>query len=311
MSKYPIKKEFSPWSHLAPPLHDAGLTALLGSKMKAPGWLRRDREMSVKKQLIKSYDGKDVEILIFEPYGIKEPAPCLVYCHGGAFYFAASGHHYKVARKYALETPCKVVFVQYRLAPKYPHPTPCEDCYAAFNWVFDNADRLSIDKRKIAIGGDSAGGALACAVCHMARDRGTTLPCFQFLVYPVTDRRMQTSSQLQFTDTPMWNSKLSVKMWRYYLPSDDVQNIAYASPMEAESFDGLPCAYVETAEFDCLRDEGKAYADILRNAGIKVELNQTKGTMHGFDLVDKAPTSKEAVSRRIEYLQKEFYNRRN
>ena len=132
------------------------------------------------------------------------------------------------------------------------------------------------------------------------------MPLFQLLVYPVTDRRMNYDSCRKFTDTPMWNAKLSVKMWQGYVQNENASDIAYASPMEADRFDGLPSAYVETAEFDCLHDEGIAYADALRAAGVDVMLNETCGTMHGFDIVEKAPTTRAAVKARIEFMKKHF-----
>lgn len=307
MSKYPINKEFSPYSHLAPPIQNAKMAGWMGSLMKPPRWIWHNHEVSITKALVRSYDGAEIEIMIFDPYGIEEPAPCLVYYHGGGFFFGGAGYHYKLAIRYALETPCKVIFVQYRLAPKHPHPTPAEDCYAALQWTVANADRLNVDKTAIAVGGDSAGGALAAAVCQMARDRDTDLPCFQLLVYPVTDRRMQTESCQRFIDTPMWNTKLSAKMWQGYVQDEKAPHMAYASPMEASSFEKLPRAYVETAEFDCLHDEGVAYAEALRQSGVSVELNETKGTMHGFDIVEKAPTTKAAVADRIKYMKCFFY----
>lgn len=303
--KYPINKEFSPYSRFAPPIRNAKIAGWMGSMMKPPRWIWRDREVSVKRETAVSYDGADIELLIFEPHGA-EASACLIYYHGGGFFFGGAGYHYKLAKQYALTTPCKVVFVQYRLAPKNPHPTPAEDCYAALRWAFEQADSIGVDTSLIAVGGDSAGGALAAAVCLMVRDRGTDTPRFQLLVYPVTDRRMQTASCRKYTDTPMWNSELSVKMWDGYLQGREGPDIAYASPMEATVFEGLPSAYVETAEFDCLHDEGVAYADALRRAGVAVELNQTRGTMHGFDIVEKAPTAKMAVAERIEYMKSIF-----
>ena len=304
--KYPISKEFFPYSHFAPPIRNAKIAGWMGSLMKPPRWIRRDREVSVRKEYVTSYDGAGIEVLIFEPHGIGKSAPCLVYYHGGGFFFGGAGYHYKLAKQYAVHTPCKVVFVQYRLAPKHPHPTPAEDCFAALQWTFEHAEQLAVDKDRIAAGGDSAGGALAAAVCQMARDRGTAMPLFQLLVYPVTDRRMETGFCRKFTDTPMWNAKLSVKMWHGYIQDGNAPDIAYASPMEAESFGGLPDAYVETAEFDCLHDEGIAYAEALRGAGVDVETNETRGTMHGYDIVEHAPTAKASVSERIRFMQRKF-----
>ena len=107
----------------------------------------------------------------------------------------------------------------------------------------------------------------------------------------------------------MWNAKLSVKMWQGYVQDENAPDIAYASPMEAETFENLPSAYVETTEFDCLHDEGIAYAEALCEAGVSVELNETKGTMHGFDIVEKAETTKTAMSKRILYMKHQFYRK--
>ena len=287
--KYPINKEFSPYSRMTPPIQNAKMAGWMGSKMKPPRWVQknRDHEVSIKKENIKSYDGAEISVVVIDPYGLEEVSPCLVYFHGGGFFFEGAGYHYKLAKQYALECECRVIFVQYRLAPKNPHPTPAEDCYAALRWTFENSGKLNVDTTRIAVGGDSAGGALAAAVCHMARDRGTDMPLFQLLVYPVTDRRMNYDSCRKYTDTPMWNAKLSVKMWQGYVQDENAPDIAYASPMEAQSFEKLPRAYVETAEFDCLHDEGIAYANALLEAGVSVELNETRGTMHGFDIMQK------------------------
>lgn len=308
MVKYKIKKEFFPYSLFAPPIQNAKMAGWMGSKMRPPRWVRknRDYEVSITQEKIKSYDGADVSLFLFEPYGLEATSPALVYYHGGGFFFEGAGYHYRFAKKYALEAGCRVIFVEYRLAPKHPHPTPAEDCYAALRYTFENAERLRIDKEKIAVGGDSAGGALAAAVCQMARDRETKLPLSQLLVYPVTDCRMDYDSCRNYTDTPMWNARLSVKMWQGYVQDENALDIAYASPMEATSFKNLPAAYVETAEFDCLHDEGIAYARALQAAGVQVTLRETSGTMHGFDIVENAPTTKEAIASRVAFLRECF-----
>lgn len=305
MAKYKINQEFFPFSLVAPPIQNAKIAGWMGSKMQPPRWGRknRDHEVFVTRETVKSYDGIDISVFVFDPYGLEESAPALVYYHGGGFFFEGAGYHYKLAKQYALKAECRVIFVEYRLAPKHPHPTPAEDCYAALRWTFENAERLRIQKGKISVGGDSAGGALAAAVCQMARDRGTALPLSQLLVYPVTDRRMDYDSCRNYTDTPMWNAKLSVKMWQGYVQNADAPNIAYASPMEAASFRGLPTAYIETAEFDCLHDEGIAYARALQATGVQVILHETRGTMHGFDIVENAPTTQAAIASRVAFLR--------
>ena len=136
-----------------------------------------------------------VELSIYEPRDIGKCAPCLIYLHGGAFALKAAPYHRNLVCEYALQTPCKVIFVDYRLAPKYAFPVGVEDCYAAFEWVAKNAMALEIDSKRIAIGGDSAGGTLAAAVSLMARDRKASGICFQMLIYrlPMRDRLLNPS----------------------------------------------------------------------------------------------------------------------
>ena len=234
--------------------------------------------------------------------------PCIVYYHGGGFVYGASSNHYYLCKEYALKSKCKIIFVDYRLAPKYQFPIPAEDCFMAYRWTIDNSEKLGIDKTRIAIGGDSAGGCLTAAVALMARDRGLMAPLFQMLIYPVTDRRMITESMKNFVDTPMWNGRLSVKMWEGYLGSGEHEHIEYASPVEAPSLENLPDTYMETAEFDCLRDEGIMYGEMLRDAGNTVTFYQTKGTMHAFDGKRSAPTTEKVIEKRLKFINSNFYS---
>lgn len=305
MAKYPISKEFASFANFTPPILGPKMAGWMGSMMKPPKWFWKDAEIAVTRKQIPGYRGETIEVFVVEPKGI-DTDNCLVYYHGGGFFFAAAEYHYKLAKAYALGTPCKVIFVDYRLTPKYQFPVPAEDCYAALLWTMDNAENLGISREKIAVGGDSAGGSLAAAVTLMARDRIGFKPRFQLLVYPVTDRRMDSDSYRRYTDTPMWNSKLSKIMFRGYLPDASIADIAYASPIEAVDHSGLPRAYIETAEFDCLHDDGTGYAEKLRIAGVTVEVNETKGTMHGFDIAQDAPITKAAVARRIDFMRRNF-----
>ncbi len=247
-----------------------------------------------------------IGLTLLEPEDADAQAPCLVYYHGGAFMLKGSPIHKRLACEYALGARCRVVFVDYRLAPKHPYPAGAEDCYTAYAWVRDNAEALGVDRRRIAVGGDSAGGALAAGVCLMARDRGIAPPCFQMLIYPVTDARQQTESMRRFTDTPLWNATANKRMWPLYLREGAPDGGKYASPAEAASLAGLPDAYVETAEYDCLRDEGAAYAQALRGAGVRAELNQTEGTVHGFEIAARSAIVREAVARRAAALIEAF-----
>ena len=305
MGKYPISKEFGIYAHFVPPIPGPGIAGWMGSFMKPPRWFWRDREITASRKRIPGCGGDDIAVFLAQPRDL-ETDRCLVYFHGGGFFFGAAGHHFRLAKRYALETPCKVVLVDYRRTPKHPYPIPGEDCYAALRWTLENAAELGISPEKIGLGGDSAGGCLCAAVTLMARDRMGFQPCFQLLVYPVTDRRMDSDSYRRFTDTPMWNAPLSRIMFRGYLPRTPAGQLGYASPAEAEDHSRLPDAYVEAAEFDCLHDDALSYAQLLRRAGVPVELYETRGTMHGFDIVPNAPATADAVARRVSFMGRSF-----
>ncbi len=197
--------------------------------------------------------------------------------------------------------------MRYRLAPDYPFPYPQEDSYASLCWVYIHADELGIDPNRIGVGGDSAGGTLTVTSCMMARDRESGIkPLFQLLIYPWLDDRNVSESYHKYTDTPMWNSSLSKKVGPIINPDPSATPLAYRSPVEAGNFADLPNAYIETAEFDPLHDDGKYYADLLMSAGISVELRETKGTMHRFDTKVNAPTTRQMIKTRIEYMRKMF-----
>lgn len=306
MSKYPISKDFFPFSYFAPPISERFL-AIAVPNMKTPRFIFKDKTLDVRRYEIENYDGKNIECFFMSPKDVKDNSPCLIYIHGGGFVLSAAGYHYKNAMRYAKQVGCKVVFVNYRLAPQNPHPVFFEDCYAAMCWSYDNAEKLGIDKERIGIGGDSAGSTLAVGVCMMARDRKHPIKfAFQMLPYPFLDARNNSESCKKYTDTPMWNSVLSARVAPMTKVDKNRSDYVYFSPVEAESFDGLPPAYIETAEFDCLHDDGILYAEKLRTTGIDVVLNETKGTMHGFDIMQKSEITQKALRARIEFMKDRF-----
>ena len=301
-TKYPIHPDFKRWENLNPPLNRAmipvmqGLMGLLYKQEKSTA------ELNVERKTI-PVEGGSIRALWYCPKSASGISPCLVVYHGGGFVLPAAPYHYSLAREYALRAKCKVLFVDYRLAPKHPFPIPTEDCYAAYSWVISHAEELGIDPARVAVTGDSAGGQLATVVCFMAKDRGQVMPCAQMLLYPAAGNA-ETESVKKYTDTPMCNSKDMEKYGKYYRPDPSVGNNVYASPIEAESLDGLPPAYIETAELDCLRDGGILYGEKLRSFGVSVELYNTEGTIHGFDIELKSRIVRECVDRRVAFLRK-------
>ena len=304
MKKYDIGWEFFPWNLFAPPISEKFL-AMSVPHMKPPKFLWRDQSLAVATHEIPVGDGERITCFVLSPKGLPEKAPCLIYLHGGGFVLEAAGYHYRNAMRYAKEVGCKVVFPLYRLAPRHPFPAFFEDCYAAFSWVYDRAGELGIDTGRLGIGGDSAGSTLAVGVCLMARERSHPVKFrFQMLPYPYLDARNSSQSAKRFTDTPMWNSSLSERIGPMTKVDKGHPHYTWYSPVEAESIAGLPPAYIETAEFDCLHDDGILYARRLREAGIPVTLYETKGTMHGFDIAAKAPTTLAAMEQRIAFMKK-------
>ena len=247
-----------------------------------------------------------VPLTVFAPKDLAAPAPCLVYFHGGAFALKATPSPQQLVCHYAKEAAPRVLLVVYRLQPRHPFPAGLDDSRDAYRWVLENAAALGVDPARVAVGGDSAGGALAAGVCLAARDAGLPLPCFQLLVYPAADARMESASMARYPDTPLWNSRLNGKMWRMYLKNGDAGQRGYASPLEAASFAGLPPAYVEVAEFDCLHDEGLALAAALEAAGVPVERSETRGTIHGYDQALDSAVTRANVCRRVAALRRAF-----
>lgn len=305
-TKYPISKEFFPYTHLTFSM-DRRMLAMARKFMGVPRFVWKDPELEVTERIIRGYQGGDVELLIMVPKGIGKPAPCFIDIHGGGFVLEAAFSHYRLAMAYARGAQCIVVFVRYRLAPDHPFPSPQEDCYCALNWVHEHTGELGIDPARIGIGGDSAGGTLAVTSCLMARDRGLPLkPLFQLLIYPWLDGRNNSESFRTFTDTPMWNSSLSDDVGPLINPDPELTPLAYRSPCEAESLAGMPPAYIEVAQFDSLHDDGVLYAQLLREESIDVEFHETHGTMHGFDTKVDAPTTQLMLAKRIGYMTRMF-----
>ncbi|MFG2463018.1 alpha/beta hydrolase [Streptomyces sp. NPDC048523] len=233
----------------------------------------------------------DIPVRVYARRGGQEPAPCLLFFHGGGFVTGNLDTEDARCREYTRRTGVTVVSVDYRLAPEHPFPCAFEDSYDALVWVAANADELGVDTGRIIVGGTSAGGALTAAVCLAARDLDGPAVAHQLLLYPVVDHVMHTRSMKEFDATPGWHARNNVHMWRHYLGTDAPENVsAYAAPGEAGDLSRLPSAYVMTIEFDPLRDEGIDFGRRLLAAGVSVQLHHFPGTFHGFDAA--APQSR-------------------
>ena len=175
-----------------------------------------------------------------------------------------------------------------------------------YRHLLDNAEKYLIDESRIAVMGDSSGGTMSAAICLLARDEGIQKPCGQLLLYPSVDMRGNTVSMEKYTDVPVVNAE-SIKAYKKIIHADKEESEKYyLSPAEASSLSDLPPAYVEPAEFDALHDEGVEYARALKKSGCEVTLNETKGTVHSFDMVKNSKVLAAAMKRRIDFLKKVF-----
>jgi acetyl esterase/lipase len=248
-----------------------------------------------------------VSALVITPTGLG-PFPVLVWIHGGGWVIGSAVESQATARDLAAAAGCIVVSPEYRLAPEHKAPAALGDCVAATRWLLDNARELGGDPSRIAVGGDSAGGNLSALVALEFGDRLR----YQVLVYPVTDLSMsEVHASWEENADGYLLTKAGMKWFiDHYLDdsglaSDDVR----VSPLNAsdQALSRTPPALVITAEFDPLRDEGDAYADRLRNAGVDVTHRRFDGQMHGFYTMSLAlPAGAEAIAQTAELLGKAF-----
>jgi len=222
--------------------------------------------------------GIPVRVYVPESEG---PYPTLVYYHGGGWVIGDLDSHDETCRVLASGADCMVVSVDYRLSPEHEFPTPLEDCYTAFEWVFENADSMQVDTDNVFVGGDSAGGNLAAAVALFARDNGGPETARQVLVYPVTDHSFDTPSYEENGDGGLLSRDDMEWFWDQYLRDEMDGKNPYASPLKAQSLEGLPPATVVTCGLDPLRDEGAAYARRLEEAGVPVTHHNYEDCIHG------------------------------
>ncbi len=295
-NKYPIDDDFRTACRITAPL-GRGVLGIGNAFLSAmPKGMRSDSKLTINKiKITSTSDGEQFGAWMIVPKGADAPRPAILFLHGGGFVFKGAPYHYDLAKEYALCTRAVVVMVDYRTAHNNPYGTPLKDCVDAWQWMIAEAHSLGIDTSKCAIVGDSAGGFLAIKTALTSDIRPSKL----MLIYPVVDCSMRTESMAEFGDTPVWNSELNRKMWAYYLQGATEKSLLDLTESELQT---LPTTYVETAEFDCLRDEGNEFAALLQRAGVATTHTQTTGTMHGFDMAQKSEITQRQIAERGKWL---------
>ena len=232
-------------------------------------------------------DGSSFQVLIRPPRNGQEKSPVVLWIHGGAYWTGSSDWIFNnMAREVA--DKCLTVAPDYQLGP---YPGPIRDCLTTLEWIVGNSEALGGDLRQLIIGGDSAGGALAIAVCLYARDHSGPKIALQIPLYPMMDYRMITPSSRNNT-SPGWGSRDNARAWASYLQNVEGDVPVYASPALETNYHGLPPCITMAGGIEVFRDETIEYVKNLEKAGIPVEFKIFPGAYHMFDVY--APESRYA-----------------
>jgi acetyl esterase len=248
--------------------------------------------------------GGPLPLRFYTPHGLTGQAPALVYFHGGGWMHGNLDSHDATCRFLAEEAQVRVIAVDYRLAPEAPFPAGVDDAWAAWTWVTDNARGLGLDVERIAVGGDSAGGNFAAIVAQRAVRDEVVAPAFQLLIYPVTDFAESAHSRTSYGEAFLLTKAYLDLGAEHYLVGDEDPSDPLLSPLRG-AVAGVAPAYVVTAGFDPLQDEGRAYAEAMRSAGVPVEFVCEEGLIHTFaNMVGYGTSAPRAMRRAASALQR-------
>jgi len=278
-------------------------------------YLMRVRKLEVKQAIHRTQDRRiagpasDIPIRLYWPREAKagELLPVLLWLHGGGFVIGNLDTHDSVCRMLSEQGDCLVVAVDYRLAPEFKFPAAVDDCHAVLRWLALHSAEIGADSKRIAVGGDSAGGNLAAVLALLARDEGHPAIALQLLIYPCTAPEPETPSHHKFAEGYVLSRRSIVWFYKHYLRSQrDASDFRFA-PLQADDLSRLPPAFVLVAGYDPLRDEGVEYAKRLIEAGNRVTLANYEGVTHGFYLMGGAvDAARRAVAQSASVLREAF-----
>ncbi len=275
-----------------PPTHTLSVAdARVQSAARAIPGLRIPEVASVVNRDMQGPAGS-LPLRIYTPEG-DGPFPIMVFFHGSGFVICDLNTHDAMCRNLCVGTGCVVVSVDYRLAPENKFPAAPDDCLAATRWAVDNAGLLNGDTARVLVAGDSAGGNLAAVTALRCRDEGGPALAGQLLIYPVTDYHTPGTPSYEENVEGYGLGRAGMEwFWNHYLADPSHAAHPHASPLRANNLAGLPPAYVTTAEYDPLRDEGEYYGKALQAAGVPTRIKRWDGVNHGFfffvGIVDKS-----------------------
>lgn len=268
------------------PARRAGMEAFLAAMGSAPDGV------SVNERSIAASDGRMVPVVVFTPIS-PDKKPAVLHIHGGGFVVGSARDGAASTGALAKDAGCVVVSVDYRLAPESRYPDAIEDCYVALKWLHDEADALDVDRDRIAVAGESAGGGLAAALALLARDRGEVTLIHQHLIYPMLDDRTCLANLPPHIGEHVWTKDDNRFGWASLLGEapGGPEVSPYAAAARAFDLAGLPSTFISVGALDLFVEEDVNYARRLLLAGVPTELHVYPGAYHGFSVVSDAPVS--------------------
>ncbi len=275
-------KKQPPLRSFPPPVARAGAAAGLGLLKAAP------RPMANIENTVIPAAGRDIPIRVYTPRGVATPSALTLYFHQGGCVIGDLDTCDAFCTQLADTAKCRLISVDYRLAPEHKFPAAVDDAIAAYEWALANAAELRIDRKRIAVAGDSAGGQLSAVITHHARKNALQMPAFQLLIYPWLEGQADTPSYSTMTDA--YPLDAATMKWFCDLYLNDASELAdmRVSPLRETSFAGLPPAFIASAGFDPLRDEAKLYADKLQAAGVPATYKCYGNLTHSFAMISGA-----------------------
>jgi acetyl esterase/lipase len=283
-----VHPELQPYAKVLPPMtFNARSLRLLRSMYRVMSLPKKTGDIHIENRWIPAKDSHTtLRLRLYRrPKSMPQPAPALLWMHGGGYILGKPEQDDACCIQYARQLDMLVVSVDYRVAPEHPFPCSLDDCLAALEWLCAQAVELGVDVQRIAIGGASAGGGLAAALAQLVHDRQAIQPAFQLLVYPMLDDRTSAGSHLADPSHLVWNQESNRFGWEAYLGATcgSADLPPYAVPSRRDDLSGLPPAWIGVGSLDLFHAEAVAYAQQLQACGVACELFTVPGAFHGFD----------------------------